>query len=236
MSGPSPLAPLPWKQTLWLLGTLALLLLTGFLAEEVLDRERLNLEAPLMLWVHAHSGPGLESLSVWLDSFAGAPVMALALPVALLVLYRFWPALALRALLGLGGSLLLMTALKFVFDRPRPELWPRLVTEHGASFPSGHSTLAAALATFCVLALWQTRWRLPVTVLAAAYALLVGYSRVVLGVHYPTDVLAGWLTGLSVTWWAYQGRPARQPESLETAEPPAQPLPAVQPEKVPQVR
>lgn len=195
----------PWGGFLRvLIGILLPLLIVGYIAEEVFEKERFDLEAPLMQWVHAHSGPAMTSVSVFLHHFGGPAVMG---PVLLLIpAWLFWKKQrpeALFALLGLGGSVALALAMKLSFNRPRPELWPRIVTEHGASFPSGHSTMAAALVTFLVLLLWQTRYRWTALVLGVLYALLVGYSRIVLGVHYPTDVLAGWLTGISVVIGAY---------------------------------
>ncbi|MFC6663182.1 phosphatase PAP2 family protein [Deinococcus multiflagellatus] len=95
--------------------------------------------------------------------------------------------------------------MKRIFQRPRPELWPHLVTAPGASFPSGHSTVAAALAAVCVLLLWRTRWRWSALWLGAAYYGLMALSRVVLGVHYPTDVLAAGLTALVWVMATYLG-------------------------------
>lgn len=88
---------------------------------------------------------------------------------------------------------ILTRVLKETFVRTRPEGAHELVA--GFSMPSGHAAASSAFAISLVLTAWRTRVRWPVTVLAVAFALLVGVSRVVLGVHYPTDVLAGFCSG-----------------------------------------
>jgi len=97
------------------------------------------------------------------------------------------------------GAAAINIAAKSVYRRDRPSLWESLSPESTYSFPSGHAMDSAAFAAALVVVSWQSRWRWSVTPLAAAFALLVGSSRVYLGVHYPTDVLAGWLAGVA---WA----------------------------------
>lgn len=201
----------------WLLGILVPLLVVGILAEDVLERERFAFEAPLMAWIHAHAAPWLTNLSLGLHTLGGPAVMAVvaaALPLALWLGARHRQALF--ALLGMGSAVGIAFTMKLIFNRPRPELWPRLVSENGASFPSGHSAMAAALGTVLVVLAWRTRWRWPVVALATAYVLLSGVARLVLGLHFPTDVLAGWLTGLACVLGAARltGVPAAQADSV----------------------
>lgn len=127
--------------------------------------------------------------------------------------------LAVLVLLTVVGGAILSNALKLAYDRPRPELVPALAHYLAPSFPSGHSALAAAtyLTLGSLIARAQTDRRLKVfsIVLAALLALLVGFSRVYLGVHWPSDVVAGWLLGAlwaTVTlflsrWWVRRTRP-----------------------------
>ncbi|MDO4263722.1 MAG: phosphatase PAP2 family protein, partial [Deinococcus sp.] len=118
---------------------------------------------------------------------------------------------ALFTLLGPGSAVALDALMKVLFSRPRPELWPRLVEETSASSPSGHATMSAALATWAALLLWPRlgRWRWLVVPAGILYAGTVGLSRIILGVHYPSDVLAGWLTGLALVLGVFRllGRP-----------------------------
>ena len=106
---------------------------------------------------------------------------------------------ALVVVVATMGALGVSTVLKHAFDRPRPELVPHGSIVYTASFPSGHSMLAAStyLTLGALLARVQRRRRMKAYILLVAIlaTMLVGISRVYLGVHWPTDVLAGWTAG-----------------------------------------
>jgi len=103
-------------------------------------------------------------------------------------------------LAAVAGGLVAGSLLKVAFARPRPDVVPHLSHVYSSSFPSGHSMMSAVvyLTLGAVLARMVTRRRLKFYFLAVALVLtaLVGASRVYMGVHYPTDVLAGWTAGL----------------------------------------
>ncbi len=127
-------------------------------------------------------------------------LVTIACAGALLMARRYRMLIVLALVVG-GGSLLTLWMQAF-FNRPRPpyaEMMPYIVT---ASFPSGHSMLSAVvymtLAVLLARATSQRRFKVYFIVVGALTTLLVGVSRVYLGVHYPTDVLAGWWSGL--TW------------------------------------
>jgi undecaprenyl-diphosphatase len=101
------------------------------------------------------------------------------------------------------GGVIVSMLLKGLIGRPRPDVVPHLAIVHSASFPSGHSMLAAVvyltLGTLLAEAVQSRMLRAYFLLTAALLAVLVGVSRVYLGVHYPTDVLAGWAAGVA---WA----------------------------------
>lgn len=121
--------------------------------------------------------------------------------VGYLAILRMRYAVGLLLLATIGGAVLSF-ALKDFFERPRPEVVPKLTTAGSSSFPSGHSFMSAVvyltLGSLLDRFVRQRRVKLYVLVLAILVTFLVGCSRVVLGVHYPTDVLGGWAAGL--TW------------------------------------
>jgi undecaprenyl-diphosphatase len=106
-------------------------------------------------------------------------------------------------LTAVGGGIIISQSLKGFFSRPRPELVPHLAQVFTSSFPSGHSMMSAVVygTLGTLLARVAVGWRERVYILAVALIVsaLVGFSRVYLGVHYPSDVLAGWTAGIA---WA----------------------------------
>ncbi|MER9346214.1 phosphatase PAP2 family protein [Mesorhizobium sp. M0239] len=120
-----------------------------------------------------------------------------AVIVYLLLIRR--PATALFIFVAVAGGQVLSSLLKAGIDRPRPELVSHLVNETTLSFPSGHAMLSAV--TYLTLGALAARFlpgrmtKIYVLSLAVLTTLLVGISRIYLGVHWPSDVLAGWCAG-----------------------------------------
>jgi undecaprenyl-diphosphatase len=160
------------------------------------------MEARLLLWIHQFASPLLDAafrVSHHLGTLSFCAMLVIAAVAWQLARGRRDAALL---LLGLGlSTLFLQHGLKLVVDRPRPELWPRLLSARGAAFPSGH---ALAAATIYPLLAWllsegQRRWRGVLLAGAVLVATYIGIGRLYLGVHWPTDVLAGWLLGATQT-------------------------------------
>ena len=139
------------------------------------------------------------------------------------------PREALLVLVAVGGGMLLSTLLKLGFDRPRPDLVAHEAEVYTASFPSGHSMMAAVtyLTLGALLARIHARRTIKVYFLAVAVLLtvIVGVSRVYMGVHWPTDVLAGWSAGavwallcwLVVLWLQHRGAVEHEAEGTPGA-------------------
>ncbi len=139
-----------------------------------------------------------------ITALGGFGVLALVtlLVVGFLAMQRKWGDVALVLVATIGGTLI-SEGLKVGFSRPRPDLVAHVVDVTSMSFPSGHAMLSAVtyLTLGALLARSQERARERGYILGAAIivTLLIGASRVYLGVHWPTDVLAGWCLGAA---WA----------------------------------
>jgi len=124
----------------------------------------------------------------------------LGVAVALLMWFTQQRMLALGWVLATGGNALLNPLLKRIFERVRPVHEHGLVNELGWSFPSGHSSasvVAYGMLAYLGLRTLPPRWHLPAVLAAAALAFTVGCSRVFLQVHFASDVLAGFASGLA---------------------------------------
>jgi membrane-associated phospholipid phosphatase len=148
-----------------------------------------------MRWVVAHQYSSLSALADGFSRVAGAWVLTpvvLTLTLALFVARRWRHALLLA--LAMSFEAALDGLLKHIVGRPRPALFEVLLHKApGFGFPSGHAMAAGAFAGALVAICWRTPWRWPVAALGFMFALGVGASRVYIGVHYPSDVVGGWL-------------------------------------------
>jgi undecaprenyl-diphosphatase len=147
--------------------------------------------------------PWLEIIFRDITSLGGATVLTLmTVAVTGFLLIDAKRGAAILVLGSVIGGVVLSSILKLGIDRPRPNLVAHLVEEHNASFPSGHAMLSAVvyLTLGGLLSRVERPRRIKIYVLSVAVilTLLIGVSRVYLGVHWPTDVLAGWCAG--ATW------------------------------------
>ncbi|MEZ4865234.1 MAG: phosphatase PAP2 family protein [Caldilineaceae bacterium] len=183
---------------IWVSGFIAIGLLGSFLqlAEDVWMKEAFAWDAPVMLAVHQLSTPWLNTLMIAI-TWIGSPGIILLAPLAAgwLWLRRRKPAAAIALMVSVIGAALLSGSLKLLFARPRPTVFPPLLTEQTYSFPSGHTWVSIAFYGFIAYLLWQHQRRVG-AILTAAFALLIAFSRIYLGVHYPSDVLASLSIGL----------------------------------------
>jgi undecaprenyl-diphosphatase len=203
------------RHDLWMLVCLGVFTggLWSFLtvAEEVLEGDTRRLDTAIMLLMRNaedHSDPlgppWLEQMGRDFTALGGVGVLTLFGLAALgyLVLSRRYRT-ALFTVMAVAGGWVMNTLLKLGFSRPRPELVPHGAEVYTASFPSGHSMMSAVtyLTLAALLTRVEPRLRLKAYLLLVAVLItvIVGVSRVYLGVHWPSDVLAGWTAGAA---WA----------------------------------
>jgi undecaprenyl-diphosphatase len=153
---------------------------------------------------HPIGPPWLERWSYDITNLGGGPVLTLVTLLAagyLLIGEKY--ASAVLVLVAVGGGTLLTYFLKGFFDRDRPTAVPHLTDAFSKSYPSGHSMMSSVvyLTVAVLVARTMKRRREKMYCVSAALlvSFLIGLSRVYLGVHYPTDVVAGWAGG---TAWA----------------------------------
>jgi undecaprenyl-diphosphatase len=195
----------------------------AWLASEVLEQEFAQMNRNVLLWIHTFSSPFWDTTALtltWLGSGVGVTVLMLIVMGLFLYHRRMLDALTLGVLVIGGG--ILSTLLKLTFHQIRPNLFPTLVKEVNFSFPSGHSLISFTFWGF--VAVWliseepRQLWRWIVAACCLAVAALVALTRLYLGVHWPTDVVAGmlvaafWVTSCFMgRQWLIDWRKRRQP-------------------------
>lgn len=201
----------------WLVaGALALvvsLLALGAIAEEVHDQEALFLDSVANPVLHGLASPALDAVmqaATFMGSTPAIPVLLVVALAVLLVARRRREATFL--VVAIGGSLAINQTLKLVFHRARPSLaWAHVQPEY--SFPSGHSQNSLVFYVALALVAWIVIGRragIVAVAAAVALSLLVGVSRIYLGYHYLSDVVGGFLAGLSwllITAMAFDAGP-----------------------------
>jgi undecaprenyl-diphosphatase len=199
---------LGWKQPAWsafaekrrfaILLTLVLAVVGIKVSEDAVNRESGPFDVPVLQFIHAHFPPSLTGIFEAVTISGSASVLlplVTIMVVALLCAKRRFEALLLTVSV-LSGAVIVYV-LKAVVGRARPDLWD---TEWywGSSFPSGHTLVVAALATAAVIVanrIWPGSRKFAMLI-AFAWIFSVGISRLVLGVHWPTDVLAAVCIGM----------------------------------------
>jgi undecaprenyl-diphosphatase len=185
--------------------TVLALILFVWLAHEVTSGDAMRLDTPIRNAVHARSSPPLTAMMRGV-SFIGSEVVLV--PLGVILVWRLVAAKRRRAAVVFGvaalGAEALDQIMKLLFDRPRPEPFFGLASPITHSFPSGHAMVSCCF--FGVLAMIlaarepSRARRISIFAAAAILVALMGFSRVYLGFHYPTDVLAGYAA--AVVWLA----------------------------------
>lgn len=191
-----------WRPILLLLlGVLVPLALVAHFAEEVFRDGGYAWDQAILDWYRARRTPTLTRAAEVIGVVGGVTVLpVIVVAFALLLARAGAKAQGWFLVLAVMGATVLNVLVKVVFQRPRPDQLGAVLVEQGFSFPSGHTMANAALGVALGLIFWKSRAGWPVAVLGLVWAVVVGVSRNYLGVHYPTDVLVGFL---SSTAWVY---------------------------------
>ena len=187
--------------TVGLLLTVGCLWFFGDLAEDVVTNDQLvRFDQAIAVMLHRSAIPALTTFFVVVTAMGSVEALAL-LGLIVTVIYGLrgrWLQVG-TWLVGLAGGAVLNQLLKELFSRPRPSFAEPLLSESSYSFPSGHAMLSliayGMLAYFAVLVLRTWRARTAVVFGIALFVVLIGVSRMYLGVHYFSDVLAGFAVG-----------------------------------------
>lgn len=143
-----------------------------------------------------HRTEYLNTISITLSAIGGMPFVLFL--TTLWCLYQVWYKKYTSAIFissGLIGSIAIAWLLKYLISKPRPPEIYHLVESYGASFPSAHTVYAAVLSCLAMYLSQQHAKRQLIWVCAFSWLLSMGISRIYLGVHFPSDVLAGWSIG-----------------------------------------
>ncbi len=215
----------------WIVGLVVIAVAIGlaaWLAEDIWEQEAYLWDSSIMLAVHTVSARWLDYFMLAVTYIGSPGGIVVAAVVAFWLWRRGQIKWAVALLVSYGGAALLSAVLKLTFMRPRPTVFPALLAPRDPSFPSGHTLTSIALYGFIAWLLWQHRRRVW-AVLAVLFALLVAFSRVYLGVHYPSDILGALLVGIA--WLgvvilgcrAYDGydrRRSERPDDIAALPPP----------------
>lgn len=191
-----------WRSLMLLaIGACLPLIIFAKLAVEIIKTDGgLSWELPILALINKTARPQLDFLAATLTPlgvFWG--VFPIAVAIALILLKRQqWRSLF-YWFVALLGSIGINHTAKLFFHRVRPHLWESFyVPDREYSFPSGHAMSSMTVIAALVILTWETRWRWLVAIVGSLYVLTIAWTRLYLGVHYPSDILAGWM--LSIAW------------------------------------
>ena len=201
------------------------------LAAQVNGGSTRGVDVAILRWIRATTGGdaatgGLRSLMLDFTALGdtGTLTVFTVLVTGYMLVSRRWR-LALSVVAAIAGGATLVVLLKGLFNRARPDVVTHLADFHNASFPSGHAANSAVVyLTLAVLLARSERahaTRIYLVAVGVAMTLAIGTSRLYLGVHWPTDVLGGWIVGGS--WAALTGLLVRHAQHAHRIEDPREP-------------
>ena len=195
---PKPIALMETVTLVSLVAAVGSLVLFAWIAGSLSHAWIRNFDFTIRNKVHEYATPTLTKCMIWISFIGGDGLIAAAiLSITLFLVFR-WRRAAVWMLVNISGTLILDLTLKYSFARLRPT--PFFVPmPRTPSFPSGHSLFSfcfyGVLAGLLADRIESRRWQVFIWTVAAVLVGTIGLSRIYLGVHYPSDVVAGYLTG-----------------------------------------
>lgn len=159
----------------------------------------LSWDSSILLAIHNQSQPILDKIAINTTNLGGlVGIIILIFPIVLLLVsQKQWRPIGYLITTIISSSLVILFV-KLFFQRMRPHFWELSYLPHGFSFPSGHAMGSMTLVIAVLLITRGTIWGTICLILGSLYLLLIAWTRLYLGVHYPSDILGGWL--LAVVW------------------------------------
>ena len=188
-------------QGLWLSGYLLILGVVAWLCTEAWEREAVSFDRSSLLWIHQFANPQLDGVMLFITALGNPPMVITVFTATIIWLgIKRRSADVVRFAAVCVGGVLINQVMKLFFAKPRPELWTRLISEYSFSFPSGHAVGSMVIYGFItyIFAKELVQYRNYIYFVASMLILAIGFSRLYLGVHYPTDIIAGY--GIGFLW------------------------------------
>lgn len=189
------------RQGVWLIGYLLVLSIVAWLCTEVWEREAFSFDRSLLLWIHQFATPQLDRVMLFITALGnpGSVVTVFISMLAWLGMKRRY-ADGIRFIIVCVGGASISYVMKLFFAKPRPELWTRLISETSFSFPSGHAVGSMVVYGFIsyILAIKFPIYKRYIYAAGSILIIAIGFSRLYLGVHYLTDIIAGY--GVGILW------------------------------------
>lgn len=200
------------------------LVVITFLIVAVLEHPKgLFWDLPIMLGIHSLTGTQLDIFAARLTLLGiEAGVLPAAAVIGLILsVQKKWRQLQYLAITVLG-TILLNYATKLIFHRSRPYLWDSFYPKpYDYAFPSGHAMYSMMFVVMLGVLAWKTPWYKVVLILGGLFVLAIAWTRIYLGVHYPSDILAGWMIGIAwamlINLWIQPNQEQKKHSELTTS-------------------
>jgi membrane-associated phospholipid phosphatase len=189
------------QHSIWLIVYLIFLTFFSLVCIQLRESEVFSFDKSLLLWIHQFANPLFDRLFLFITALGDSEMV-----VIILLSTIFWLGMERRYLDGIrvfilcSGGFLINSVMKLFFARPYPEVWQKLIAEYSFSFPREHAVSSMIIYGFVAYLMKKEFPEYKVVIQASVITVIVaiGFSRLYLGVHYPTDIIAGY--GIGFLW------------------------------------